>query len=234
MFHRYYPLALLGWVMTTAGMNAAEPDSRLYDLRIYSAAEGKLEALHNRFRDHTLKLFEKHGMTNIGYWTPEPNEQSQLIYFLAYPDRAARDQSWRAFLADPQWQAAYKASELDGKLVAKVESRFLQATDYSPAIGPDARGNRVFELRTYKTEPGRLEALHARFREHTLGLFAKHGMTHVAYWSPVAGSHGAEDTLLYILAHDSREAARASFDAFRRDPDWIRVRAASEEGAAAR
>lgn len=104
-----------------------------YELRTYTAAPGKLEALHARFRNHTLALFEKHGMTNCHYWVPEPNAEGKLVYLLGYPDREAREASWKAFLSDPVWLAAKAESEREGKLVAKVESLFLNPTDYSPS-----------------------------------------------------------------------------------------------------
>lgn len=105
---------------------------RLFEMRTYTANDGKFEALHKRFRDHTVKLFEKHGMTNIGYWVPtEEGKENTLVYLLAYPNREAREASWKAFLADPEWQAVYKESHKDGPLVGKVESRFLAPTDYS-------------------------------------------------------------------------------------------------------
>jgi len=213
------------------GTLAQVPDQRVFEMRIYYAAEGKLDALNARFRDHTCKLFEKHGMQNIGYWMPIENPERKLVYFLAYPDKQARDKSWKAFMADPQWQTAYKASEADGKLVDKMESQYLQATDYSPKIQPETKEGRIFELRTYKTTPGNLNALHERFRNHTCALFEKHGMTNVAYWSLLKGEKGADNTLIYILSHASREAAKASFDAFRQDPDWMAARQASEEKA---
>lgn len=224
-------LAIGAMLTTTPSLSAAEKDSRVFEMRIYYAAEGKLDALHSRFRDHTTELFEKHGITNIGYWTPVDNPDRELIYFLAYPSREAREQSWKAFMADPDWQKAYKASEVDGKLVAKVVSKFFTATDYSPAIKADASGDRVFELRTYTTTPGNLDALHSRFRDHTVKLFEKHGMTNVAYWSLVDGQEGADNTLLYILAHKSEDAAKASFGAFRNDPTWTAARTASEKAA---
>lgn len=224
-------LAFSALLMIALSAMAAGPDSRIYEMRIYYAAEGKLDALNARFRDHTCKLFEKHGMQNIGYFMPLENPERKLVYFLAYPDRKARDKSWKAFMADPEWQAAYKASEADGKLVAKVDSLFMNATDYSPEIKSDTQGNRVFELRTYTASPGNLEHLHSRFRDHTCKLFQKHGMTNVAYWSPVDGQKGSDNTLIYILSHASVEAAKASFDAFRRDPDWVTARKASEDKA---
>jgi hypothetical protein len=86
-------------------------------------------------------------------------------------------------------------------------------------------------VRIYKTPPGRLDHLNARFRDHTVKLFSKHGMQNIGYWTPMDEKDGKENTLIYILAHKSREAAAASFDAFRKDPDWIAARKASEEKA---
>src|SRR3954447_1991429 len=89
----------------------APQDTRCYELRVYTAGEGKLDDLHTRFREHTCKLFEKHGMTNIGYWVAVDNKEHKLYYMLAYPSREAREKSWKAFMADPEWKAAYAASE---------------------------------------------------------------------------------------------------------------------------
>ena len=108
---------------------------RVFEMRTYYAAEGKMTALHARFRDHTNKLFVKHGMTLIGYWTtmdPKKGDPDKLIYILAYPSKEAAATSWRDFQADPDWIAPKAASERVGKRVAKVESVFLNPTDYSP------------------------------------------------------------------------------------------------------
>lgn len=229
-------LALLA-VLTTAMVAPAAPDTRCFEMRVYYAAEGKLDALHKRFRDHTCKLFEKHGITNLGYFVPVgDNPERKLIFFLAYPSRAERDTRWNAFFTDPAWQSAYKASEANGKLVTKAETVYLTATDYSPLAKAESVGNRVFELRTYTTEPGRLPNLNARFRDHTVKLFAKHGITNLPYWTPHADQKGASnppgaDTLIYLLAHASQDAAKASFDGFRKDPAWNTAREASEKQA---
>lgn len=210
---------------------AAEADSRVYEMRVYYAAEGKLDDLQARFRNHTLKLFEKHGISNIGYWVPIDNPESKLIYFLAYPSRESRETSWSAFKADPEWQKAQKASEVNGKLVAKVESRFLKATDFSPVIQPSNVGNRVFEMRTYTASPNNLPDLLDRFRNHTVSLFEKHGMTNVAYWTLMDDQPHADATLIYILAHESQAKAKDNFAEFGKDPDWQAARKASEEKA---
>ena len=104
---------------------------RFFEMRTYYAAEGKMDALHARFRDHTNKLFQKHGMDLVGYWQPV-DKKDVLVYILAYPSREAREKSWKAFEADPDWQAAKKKSEETGRLVAKAESVYMTPTDYSP------------------------------------------------------------------------------------------------------
>jgi hypothetical protein len=210
---------------------AEDRDTRVFELRTYYAAPGRLDDLQARFRDHTFKLFEKHGLTNVGYWTPIENPETKLIYVLAFPSAEARAASWKAFFADPQWKTVRKQTEAKGRLVNKVDSIQLVATDYSPAIKPKAIGDRVFELRTYTASPGNLKHLNARFREHTVELFKKHGITNIAYWNPMKGQQGADDKLVYILAHKSIEAAKASFGTFRQDPAWISARRASEEKA---
>jgi hypothetical protein len=107
-------------------------DTRVFELRIYTAEAGKMDALKARFRDHTVKLFEKHGMTNVGYWTElTPKGEEKLYYVLAYPSKEAADKSWAAFRADPDWIKAKNASEKDGPLVKKVESVYLKPTDFS-------------------------------------------------------------------------------------------------------
>lgn len=229
---RFLLMSLLATIACAAvNFTAQAKDSRCYEMRVYYAAPGKLDELHARFRNHTCKLFEQHGMTNVGYWVPLENTENKLIYILAYPSREAREQSWKAFMADPDWQQAYKASEVNGKLVDKAETTFMTATDYSPAIAPSKNEPRVFELRTYTATPGKLGDLNARFRDHTLKLFAKHGMTNFGYWTPAEKEKGADDTLIYLLAHASKEAAGASFKNFGGDPDWVKAKKASEEKA---
>lgn len=106
-------------------------DPMLYELRTYTTIEGRLPALHKRFKDHTMKLFEKHGMKNLVYFTPV-DKPNTLVYLLAHKNMEARDASFEAFRQDPAWIAARDESEKDGKIVEKVESVFLNPTDYSP------------------------------------------------------------------------------------------------------
>lgn len=114
------------------------PDSAatVYELRVYHANEGKLDDLLKRFREHTTRLFEKHGMKNIAYWTPldDPLKGKTLIYILAHPSREAAAANWKAFGDDPDWQKVRDASEVNGKLVEKVDSTYMALTDFSPAL----------------------------------------------------------------------------------------------------
>jgi hypothetical protein len=210
---------------------AADHDERLFELRTYYASPGNLDNLLARFRDHTCKLFEKHGISNVGYWVPIDNADNKLVYMVAHKDRESAKANWKAFGADPDWQKAYKESEANGKLVNRLVSVYMNATDYSPAIKAGSDGERVFELRTYTCEPGRLDPLNARFRDHTCKLFEKYGMTNIGYWNYAKDQKGADVTLFYILAHKSVDAAKASFDGFRKDPEWVEARKASEEKA---
>ncbi len=111
----------------------AQAGGPVFELRTYTTLEGKLPALLARFRDHTIKLFEKHGIESVGYWVPAdaPRSQNTLVYLLRHKSREAATASWAAFRADPAWQKVQKDSEVDGKIVDKVESLFLSPTDFS-------------------------------------------------------------------------------------------------------
>src|ERR1044071_7765982 len=118
---------------TTPSPSVAK-DSRCFELRTYYAAPGKLEALNARFRDHTCRLFKKHGMEIVGYWIPTDKEKgadNTLVYLLAHKSREEAEKSWEAFGKDPEWKKAQQASEVNGKLVERVEKVYLAATDYS-------------------------------------------------------------------------------------------------------
>ena len=116
----------------------AEPGSTtnaVYELRVYHTYEGKLEDLLRRFRDHTTKLFEKHGIKNVAYWTPtdEPLKGKTLIYILQHPSREAAATNWKAFQDDPEWKSVRDKSEESGKIVEKVDSTYMTLTDFSAA-----------------------------------------------------------------------------------------------------
>lgn len=133
-FTKILRAAAVACLAIAASTSAARADDRVFELRTYTCVEGRLEALKKRFRDHTTKLFEKHGMTNIGYWVPQdgPTSKTTLIYVLAHSSREAAKKNWDAFRNDPAWVKARTASEADGKIVDHVDSVFMSPADFSP------------------------------------------------------------------------------------------------------
>ena len=137
LFGAGYALGRMDLVRDAQATPTADADfqaNRVFELRTYTAPEGKLDALHTRFRDHTMRIFQKHGMTNIGYWTPQDTtlRENTLVYLLAHPTRAAADQAWRDFSADPEWQRVSEESQRDGRIVSQVVRMYLDPTDFSP------------------------------------------------------------------------------------------------------
>ena len=118
----------------TRDQEGSATTGRVFELRTYYTNEGKLDDLNKRFRDHTCGLLKKHGAELIGFWTPTDEKDgkgSKLVYLLAFPSREAAKKAWAEFGQDPEWQRVYKESHRNGVLVKKVESVFLEPTDYS-------------------------------------------------------------------------------------------------------
>jgi hypothetical protein len=124
----------LGELYDGGGSTANAQSPKVFELRTYTAPEGKLPNLLARFRDHTLEIFERHGMTNVGYWVPQdaPASSNTLIYVLAHDSRDAAAKSWDAFRSDEEWKRVSAESQVDGPIVSKVESVFMEATAFSP------------------------------------------------------------------------------------------------------
>jgi NIPSNAP len=120
--------------VTQRSSTAHAQSGKVYELRTYTAPEGKLGDLHARFRNHTIRIFDKHGMKSIGYFAPQdaPLSQNTLVYILEHPSREEAKKHWAEFQADPEWQKVSAESQKDGRIVTKVDSVFMTATDYSP------------------------------------------------------------------------------------------------------
>lgn len=227
MFYKKLLTVLI--IILSANFVMAQKDTRYFEMRIYYCHPGKLDALIERFTNHTTRIFEKHGMENIGYWLPVDNKENALYYVLAYPDKASRDASWKAFTNDKEWQKVKKASEKKGNIVAKVTSVFMDAPTISPIIQPSqTKADRSFDLRIYHCYPGQLNKLINRFQNHTLAFFSKYGMTNIGYWTTIEPDN-AQPKLVYLVAHETPEKGIASWDNFRKDPDWIKVKELSEK-----
>ena len=224
-------------LLTANGLEAQSAGAKsdvVYELRVYHANEGKLDTLLARFRDHTITIFNRHGIKSIAYWTPtdEPLKGRTLVYILEHPSREAATANWKSFHEDPEWVKVSTASEVNGKLVSKVDSTFMTRTDFFPAIKAQTGGDGVvYELRIYHTNEGKLEPLLKRFRERETRIFERFGMRGIGYWVPTDEPLKGR-TLVYILKHQSREAATESWAKFGKDPEWVKLKAESEANGA--
>ncbi len=179
-------------------------------------------------------------MQSVAYWHPidELDSKDTLIYILRHDSRDSAKASWKSFGADEEWKKIAKESRKDGRILAKApDSQFMNAADYSPQFSSDKKSDdprnddTVFELRIYRTNQGKLENLDARFRNHTIRIFNRFEMQSVAYWHPV-DEPDSQDTLIYILRHDSRDAAKASWKSFLADEEWKKVAKESQQDGA--
>ncbi len=202
--------------------DSEQQQSKLYELRFYTTNPGKLPNLHARFRDHTMALFEKHGMENIIYWTVsegarDDGEQADnmLVYIIAHKNAEAREASWKAFREDPEWKKVAAESEKDGKILAKPPRAILMTdTAFSaadePVAGQDSDAPaRLWELRQYNDGPERVPHTVERFAFGEKDLFTEHGMQTVKFWTATDDS-----AFIYLLAHKDRDASKKSWQGF--------------------
>jgi len=182
-------------------------ETRTFELRTYYAAEGKLDALNARFRDHALWLFQKHGMTPVGFWSPEGNPDNKLVFLLAYPSRPARDAAWKSLAADPEWVRARKSSDRSGKLVKYIEEEFLTPTDYSPVATAGRGGeSRTFELRVSTVRATDANRMHDLLRTGGAKELEEQGLTPVGFFTLDTAQPGPDVTLVSLLARTGEPA----------------------------
>lgn len=208
-------------------------NSGQYELLVIYAKPGKLDRVHDWLRAHQDDVLAKHGATNLGFLVPAgENTDNKILCLHKYPSLPAMLAFSKAVKVDPLWATLDTDSNSPDVLASKIEMTSLTTTDYSPEFKPaKSSPARVFELRTYTCpSPEKLAFLHERFRDHTMKLFQKHGMENVVYFQP-RDMPNADRKLVYFLAHKSQDAAKESFAAFRKDPDWLAAREASEKKA---
>jgi hypothetical protein len=200
--------------------------SSYFEMRTYTVNVGKMPDLIQRFQNHTRTLFAKHGIESVSYFLSADQPEKQLTFIIGYPSAEERDIRWNNFANDPEWKAVAAASEANGKIVQKVDQVFMVW-----AKGPNSRKvsrpSGIFQLRTYHLLPGKLDAIQTRFRDHTQALFEKQGLSNYPYWITVE-KDGVQSKLVYFLGHQNKEEFNAAFGRFVADPEWIKVRDASE------
>lgn len=245
--------AVLFATVAVSTIFAADKDSRYYELRVYSPNEGKQANVVALIKQSGMKFMAKHNIEVLGAWTPVDEKDDRVITFVVHKDKETADKNWAAFQADADWKKELDNDMANKGSVKSIARIFLNATDYSPMVKAENVGGRVFELRTYVATPNNLVHLNARFREVTLKLFAKYGMTNIGYYNMLEGdklTNGellkacsakgkdtsaakAEDAaaptaLVYFLTHKDSDAMKKSFGDFVKDPEWDAARKASE------
>jgi hypothetical protein len=214
-------------LLTSFGLHAQSlPTSAYFEMRTYTVHEGRMPDLIQRFQNHTRALFTKHGIENVAYFLSEEQPEKQLTFIIGYPSASERDIRWNNFANDPEWKAVAAASEANGKIVQKVDQVFMV---WAKGLNSRkiSRPSGIFQLRTYHLLPGRLDAIQSRFRDHTQALFEKQGLSNYPYWITVE-KDGSQPKLVYFIGHQSKEEFNAAFGRFVADPEWIKVRDASE------
>ena len=183
----------------------SEPDYTIHELQIITAKPGKLAALQDWFKQHDRDVLAKHGAKTLAYLLPTKTQQenpaNKILCLYEFPSTKALMQFSRKVKADPLWRPLDTSQPGPELIVENIEAMTLRPTDFSPEFKPTQSSQpRVFELRTYTCpSPEKLAALHNRFRDHTMGLFAKYGMENLVYWQPL-GLEDADRKLVY-LAH---------------------------------
>lgn len=253
MIRSLYPLV----IALMMGVASMAQDSQVYELRTYTSEPGRQADTLKLMSYEGLPYLKKHKIDLVGVWTPVEVADERVFMLVRHKDKPTSEAAWSAFQNDAGWKEAVEKSQIDGKKpVAGIERVFLTTNAYSPVLNVEKVGNRIFELRTYITTPNNLPNLNARFQNHTLELFKKHGMTNIVYWSvrkgeatscgdllkalsPIGKSNASVDAslpaagnaLVYFLAHASPDAAKDSFGKFREDPNWQKALKESEATA---
>ena len=204
----------------------------VYELRIYKANQDRFEHLSTRFREYTDRIFAKHNMKALGYWVPTDGTTRQkrsIVYLLKHTSRYDAYANWTHFTNDREWQKVLDMPTFRGLLAEKPTSIFMTETEYSDSfVTSNDKADSVFELRFYKCNEGKLDALNARFRDSVISLYEKHKLADVGYWTPFVPPEN-QNTLIYMLQHESREQAAANWKALLNDPKWKPVARAFQE-----
>lgn len=195
----------------------------IYELRSYYAVPGKMPAL-DKHLEFACRQFPKHGLEVVGAWTDEVGRTARMTYMWAAADEAARNAGLAAFAGSAEWRDYAKDEQArEGNIVARVENTLLRTTPYSPT--PKISGG-IQELRVYHAMPGRLPEVNARFANHTLGFFKKHGVGVVGFWTEV---YGTSNRLVYMTEFENLAARETLWSAFAGDPEWHKARAETEK-----
>ncbi len=231
-----------------------QAEDRLYELRVYHTEPGRRAEVNKIVAGPGMKFMDKHDIKLELAAEPIDAQDPRVFLVASHKDRASANANTSAMQTDKEWLDQVAKMTKGNLPIKKYDRFFMRATDYSPMLKPEKVGNRIFELRTYISSPNNLKHLNDRFKNHTLKLFEKYGMTNLVYWNldqsdqnsvqttlrglakpnedscGVSGDENAAgNTLVYLLAHKDVEAMNQSFNGFRMDPAWTKARTDSEK-----
>ena len=253
----FLPMIAVFLMAGTAALAQSPAANKLYELRSYVPEAGRQSDVLKLISESGMPVMARHNIALVGAWTNVDPKDERVFTLISHKDKASSDAAQSAMQNDPAWKEIIQKTVIDGKKAVKSFERvFLTVNDYSPVLDVKQVGNRVFELRTYAATKGNLPALNARFKNHTLGLFSKHGMTNILYCSVLDGEPltcaklleavspvgkgmadmdaslpAAGNSLVYFIAHASPEAAKANFGKFSADEEWTKALKSSEAAA---
>lgn len=225
-------LALLGAVLLpwTAGAGPEMNPAGYAELRLYAVSTNRMAGVLERFRRTVEPLRRVHGIRTVGCWTsPGTTNGGTFAYLLTDASRAELRRKEQAFGADPRFQEGFAAStRKHGKTVDAIVALPLRADPSTSFDFTPAATNRAFELRVYTVHPGRLEAFRARWRDHAVPLYRRHGLDCLGWWTAEKPEPGAPDRVVCLLAAASPDAVQQAKAAFHDDPEWRRVERETE------
>lgn len=207
-------------LLALASIPAKSAESPYFELRVYDVTTNKLAGVLERFRDAVEPIRRKHGINTVGYWTSSTTNGEKFVYLMTGANRAAFQKSEMEFGADPDFKAAYAASnQKHGKTVDKITSTTLAAEDAKLDFAPSPTA-RAFDLRFYSINPGKLAAFQARWRDHAVPIYERHHLHSIGWWVAEQKDSEGHEVFVCLLAGESIPAIQKSIAEFHQDEEW--------------
>jgi len=189
---------------------AATQDQQVYELRTYFASPGKLDDLHNRFKNHLLAFQEKYGIKNLGLWVPTDNPKRMIVALVSYPSMQARESSWARLAGDPQWIQARRASEANGRILDAVREEILTADQAADAMTFMGKSDYSFEIRRFTAESGKAEDVKVLVRDQVYDEVGKSNAV-IRFFSPTGEGNRTSTTLMAFIVRPKADAESTEF-----------------------
>jgi hypothetical protein len=210
--------------------DAEAPGRGYFELRVYTVTSNKLDAVLERFKETVDPVRKRHGIETVGYWSnPGATNGGTFVYLMAASSRAELQRKEKVFGADPQFQSGFaRSNQKHGKTVDQIVSIPLGVDASAKLDFGSSEAARAFDLRIYSIVPGKLDAFRARWRDHAVPIYERHGLHSVGWWVALEKDSEGHDQFVCLLAGKSLASIQQSISEFHKDPDWIRIETATE------